>query len=117
MQIRGPATWPWVVRPDTLSPMGYYLLEYALIDDYLARRAAFRDEHLALARDALSRGDLILAGALAEPPDRAVLVWQADDRSVVERFVDRDPYVRNGLVASWTIRPWTVVIGEAAGLS
>ena len=97
--------------------MGYYLLEYALIDDYLARRTAFRDEHLALAREAHRCGDLILAGALAEPPDRAVLVWRTDDRSVVERFIDGDPYVRNGLVTSWTIRPWTVVIGEAAGLS
>jgi uncharacterized protein len=111
------------VRPPILTGrsyhtfhMGYYLLEYALIDDYLARRAVFREAHLALAREAHRRGDLILAGALAEPPDRAVLVWRTDDRSVVERFVDGDPYVRNGLVTSWTIRPWTVVIGEAAGL-
>jgi uncharacterized protein YciI len=96
--------------------MGYYLLEYVLIDDYLARRAAFREVHLAQAREAHLRGDLILAGALAEPPDRAVLVWRTDDRSVVESFADADPYVRNGLVTSWTIRPWTVVIGEAAGL-
>jgi uncharacterized protein YciI len=97
--------------------MGYYLLEYALIDDYLARRAAFREEHLALAREAHRRGDLILAGALAEPADRAVLVWRADDHSVIERCVDGDPYVRNGLVTSWTIRPWTVVIGQATGQS
>jgi uncharacterized protein len=92
--------------------MGYYLLEYVLVDDYLTRRAALREEHLALAREAQRRGDLILAGALAEPPDRAVLVWRTDDRSVIERFVDSDPYVRNGLVTSWTTRPWTVVIGE-----
>jgi uncharacterized protein YciI len=92
--------------------MGYYLLEYVLVDDYLTRRAALREEHLALAREAQRRGDLILAGALAEPHDRAVLVWRTDDRSVIERFVDSDPYVRNGLVTSWTIRPWTVVIGE-----
>ena len=97
--------------------MGYYLLEYTLIDDYLARRATFREAHLALARDARRRGDLILAGALAEPPDRAVLVWRTDDRSVVERFIDGDPYVHNGLVTSWTIRPWTVVIGDGAGQS
>jgi uncharacterized protein len=95
--------------------MGYYLLEYALIDDYLARRAAFREAHLTLAREAHRRGDLILAGAIAEPPDRAVLVWRTDDHSVVERFADSDPYVQNGLVASWTIRPWTVVIGDPAG--
>jgi uncharacterized protein YciI len=95
--------------------MGYYLLEYALIDDYVARRAAFREAHLALAREAQRRGDLILAGALAEPTDRAVLVWRTEDSSVVEGFIDSDPYVRNGLVTSWTIRPWTVVIGEGAG--
>jgi uncharacterized protein YciI len=109
-------------RPSHTPPyhtfhMGYYLLEYALIDDYLARRAAFREAHLALARDAHRRGDLILAGALAEPTDRAVLVWRTDDRFVIERFIDSDPYVHNGLVTSWTIRPWTVVIGEGAGQS
>ena len=93
-------------------PMGYYLLEYVLIEDYLARRASLREAHLALAREANRRGDLVLAGALAEPPDRAVLIWRTDDRSVVERFADDDPYVRNGLVTSWTIRPWAVVIGE-----
>jgi uncharacterized protein YciI len=97
--------------------MAYYLLEYALIDDYLSRRTAFREEHLALAREAQRSGDLILAGALAEPADRAVLVWRTEDRSVVERFADGDPYVRNGLVTSWTIRPWTVVIGDGAGPS
>jgi uncharacterized protein len=97
--------------------MGYYLLEYALIDDHLARRAALREAHLTLAREAHRRGALILAGALAEPHDRAVLGWRTDDRSVVERFARGDPYVRNGLVTSCTIRPWTVVIGEGAGQS
>lgn len=94
--------------------MAFYLLEYALVNDYLERRAALRDEHLGLAREAAGRGELLLAGALAEPPDRAVLVWRSDDRSVVERFVDVDPYVRHGLVRSWTIRPWSVVIDGAA---
>jgi len=97
--------------------MGYYLLEYALTDDYLARRPAFREAHLALAREAHRRGHLILAGALAEPSDRAVLIWRTDDRYIVERFAVGDPYVRNGLVTAWTIRPSTVVIGEAAGLT
>jgi uncharacterized protein YciI len=89
----------------------YLLLEYVLVDDYLERRGPLREEHLALARAAHERGDLVLAGALAEPPDRAVLVWTTDDRSVVTEFVERDPYVREGLVTSWTVRPWTVVVG------
>jgi uncharacterized protein YciI len=38
-------------------------------------------------------------------------VWATEDEDVVRRFVDADPYVRNGLVASWSIRQWNVVIG------
>ena len=34
-----------------------------------------------------------------------------DDPSVVEAFVGRDPYVANGVVTRWRIRPWTVVVG------
>ncbi|WP_116453594.1 YciI-like protein [Blastococcus litoris] len=88
----------------------HLVLEYALADDYLERRAALRDEHLALAREAHERGELLLAGALPDPYDRALLVWTAP-REVVEDFVARDPYVVRGLVTGWTIRPWNVVVG------
>ena len=90
----------------------YLVLEYDLVDDYLDRRAPLRAEHLALAGEAHARGELLLAGALADPTDRAVLVWSTDDRVVVEAFVAADPYVREGLVKSSTIRPWTVVVGD-----
>ena len=88
----------------------HLVLEYSLADDYLERRAALREEHLALAQAAHERGELLLAGALPDPFDRALLVWTAE-REVVERFVEEDPYVVKGLVTSWTIRPWNVVIG------
>ena len=88
----------------------HLLLEYTLADDYLERRAALRDDHLALAREAHDRGELLLAGALPDPYDRALLVWTAP-RDVVERFAAADPYVTNGLVTRWTVRPWNVVIG------
>ena len=88
----------------------HLLLEYTLADDYLERRAALREDHLALAREAHDRGELLLAGALPDPYDRALLVWTAP-REVVERFVAADPYVTNGLVTSWIVRPWNVVIG------
>jgi len=90
--------------------MNYYLLFYHAVEDYVARRAQFRDEHLRLARAAHERGELILGGALADPADAALLVFRAADKSVVEDFVQADPYVINGLVKKWEIRPWTVVI-------
>ncbi len=90
------------------------LLEYALAADYLERRAALRDDHLRLAREAHERGELLLAGAVSDPYDRAVLVWTAP-REVVERFVEADPYVVHGLVRSWTVREWNVVVGGPDG--
>ena len=90
--------------------MNYYLLFYHVVDDYVARRAQFRDEHLRLARAAHERGELILGGALSDPADAALLVFRTADKSVVEDFVQADPYVINGLVKKWEIRPWTVVI-------
>ena len=91
----------------------FWLLEYDLADDYLERRSQFRAEHLGIARDARDRGELVLAGALAEPADRALLVFQGHDASTAERFAAADPYVAKGLVVRWTVRPWTVVIGHA----
>ena len=88
----------------------HLLLEYTLAADYLERRTALRADHLDLARAAHERGELLLAGALPDPYDRALLVWTAP-REVVERFVAQDPYVTDGLVTAWTIRPWTVVVG------
>lgn len=92
--------------------MNYYALIYYVVEDYVARRAAYRDAHLRLAREANRRGELILAGALSDPVDKALLVFRVPDRSVVEEFVRNDPYVKNGLVLRWEIRPWAVVIGN-----
>src|SRR5258708_34763663 len=77
--------------------MNYYALFYELVEDMVARRVPFREEHLRLAREARERGELVLAGALAEPVDRALLVFHVDNKSKVEAFARKDPYVLNGL--------------------
>jgi uncharacterized protein YciI len=90
----------------------YWVLLYDYVDDYLERREAFRQEHLALAEAAHRRNGLRLAGALDRPPTGALFVFEADDVSVVEDFVRADPYVGNGVVRNWRIRPWNVVVGD-----
>ena len=92
--------------------MNYYVLIYETVDDYAARRPAFREQHLRAAREARNRGELVLAGAFADPIDRALLVFCVDDKSKVEDFAGKDPYVVNGLVKRWEVRPWTVVVGN-----
>ena len=92
----------------------HYLLFYDVAADYLERRAAFRAAHLALAWEAAAKGELILGGALADPVDGAVLLFEGESPAVAERFAAADPYVRNGLVTKWRVRPWTTVVGATA---
>ncbi|MHC4781418.1 MAG: YciI-like protein [Planctomycetota bacterium] len=89
----------------------HYLLFYETVEDYVEKRAPHREGHLEYAKAAHDRGELFLAGALAEPADGAVLVFKGDGPSVAEDFAKNDPYVKNGLISKWTVRPWTVVIG------
>ena len=95
--------------------MSYYALFYEVVDDFVSRRAPYRVEHLRLAREAEARGELLLAGACAEPADRALLVFRAPDRRVAEEFARNDPYVTAGLVRRWEVRTWVVVIGDVSG--
>lgn len=95
--------------------MTYFLLEYLLADDYLERRAPLRTAHIKLAGEAQQRGELLIGGALSAPTDRALLLFLGDSPQVAERFAHSDPYVRAGLVKSWTVRPWNIVVG--AGLA
>jgi uncharacterized protein YciI len=92
----------------------HYLLIYDAAPDYVERRAPFRAEHLALARAAHARGELVLGGALADPVDGAVLLFRGDSPAAAEAFAAADPYVRAGLVTRWRVRPWTTVIGDLA---
>ena len=83
----------------------HFLLRYDLVDDHNERRAEFRDAHLALATEASQRGQIVLGGALADRPDRALLAWRVGDRTVIDDLVRADPFVINGLVRSWSVRP------------
>jgi uncharacterized protein len=89
----------------------YYILFYYYIEDYLDRREAYRSEHLANAKIFHKKGELISAGALGNPAKDAMMIFKCDP-SIIEKFVENDPYFKNGLIVNWEIRPWNVVIGS-----
>ena len=91
--------------------MEYYALFYDVVDDFANKKLPFREQHLRLAQQAYTRGEVVLAGALADPA-AALLIFRVNDRAQVENFARQDPYVSNGLVARWEVRPWAVVIGN-----
>jgi uncharacterized protein len=92
--------------------MPHFLLIYELAADYLERRPAFRDRHLALAWEAADRGALLLGGAVGDPVESALLLFS--DAEAAQAFAEADPYVREGLVRSWRVLPWTTVVGRDA---
>jgi len=92
----------------------HYLLFYDVSDDYGERRMPFRSAHIAYARQAVARGDLVLGGAFAGPVDGAVLLFRGPSAAVAESFAASDPYVVNGLVSKWHVREWTTVVGAQA---
>jgi uncharacterized protein len=89
----------------------YYILFYKTVDNYIEKRVPYREEHLKLANASHADGKIVMAGALAEPADSAVLIFKGDSPAVAEDFARNDPYVKNGVIAEWNVRPWTVVIG------
>jgi uncharacterized protein YciI len=93
----------------------YFALLYYVGPDFAQRRGAHRESHLKLVFEANRRGDLVHGGALGDPPDRALLVFRAEDRSIAENFAKADPYVTSGLVQRWEVQPWTIVCGLREG--
>jgi uncharacterized protein YciI len=89
----------------------YFTLFYDYVPDVLEKRAPHRADHMALAKEAQAAGKLVLAGAFDPPTDGALLVFKAERAAEVEDFVHRDPYVKNGVVSGWRVKPWTVVVG------
>jgi uncharacterized protein YciI len=94
--------------------MKHLLLFYEVGDDYLARRATFREAHLQKAWAAHASGELLLGGALSDPVDAAVLLFKGATPRVAAAFAEADPYVVNGLVRRWYVREWMTVAGDAA---
>jgi uncharacterized protein len=94
----------------------HYILFYDVAPDYLTRRTQFRQQHLGLIREAHERGELVIAGALADPADGAVLVFRGPSPEPAEAFAKADPYVLNGLITSWRVRKWNTVIGDGASV-
>ncbi len=89
----------------------HHLLIYEVAPDYMIRRAEFRDAHLQLAWQAAERGDLILGGALGDPVESSLLLFSCDSPEIPAAFARVDPYVLNGVVLRWSVKPWNTVVG------
>lgn len=91
----------------------HYLLFYRFAyEDHAVRREPYRANHLSHAKASAERGELLLGGAFADPMDGAALLFTSAEAA--KAFAETDPYVLNGLVKGWEVRPWTTVVGPWA---
>ncbi|CAM6066390.1 unnamed protein product [Sphagnum tenellum] len=90
----------------------YFAVVYDYVPDILERRGQYRAEHLALANQLVDEGKVLLGGAWGSPVDGALLIFYVHNIKEVQRFIDKDPYVRNGLVTKVDIRPYAVAVGS-----
>jgi uncharacterized protein YciI len=91
--------------------VAHYVLLYEVVENFAVRRMPYREGHLRLAREAHARDELVLAGAVGDPPTKALLVFKSPGGETAEAFARADPYVREGLVRRWEVQPWAVVVG------
>ena len=96
--------------PSPDAPDRLHLLIYDYVEDVLEKRAPYRDGHLDLATTWRDDGKLVMGGAIGSPPHGGVLVFRVDDVQEVEAFAREDPYVKNGVVTTYRVEPWTVVV-------
>jgi uncharacterized protein YciI len=86
-----------------------YLLQYLPGEDFLPLAREHGPAHVARLREFAARGVLLMAGSLDDPPTGAAL-GVFTTREAAEEFARDDPFVRHGVVATWTVRPWNEVL-------
>ncbi len=86
-----------------------YVVFYHSADDVATKAPSVFPAHRARVDEFHARGDLLLVGTFADPQaDGSMSVFRT--REAAQEFVDGDPFVREGVVASYEIREWNEVL-------
>ena len=86
-----------------------YVMTYRAVEDFLPLAQQHAAAHVARLHEFHGRGVLLMVGTFEEPMNgESMGVFTT--RQAAEEFVAGDPFVLNGVVASWTVRPWNEVL-------
>ena len=86
-----------------------YVMTYRAVEGFLPLAQENHPAHSARVDEFARRGDLLMVGTLDEPMNGdAMAVFTT--REAAEEFIAGDPFVLNGVVAGWTVRPWHEVL-------
>ena len=77
---------------------------YEMAPEALSKVADYFPAHRARLDDFHTRGVILAAGPLGNPPEGAMAIFTT--REAAEDFIRGDPFVINGLVSKWRIVEW-----------
>ena len=90
----------------TMGAMTLWMIEYTY-DDNTAGRDQHRPAHRAYLEDLREAGDMVAFGRFEDDGvPGALLIAHAATRDSVEALIAEDPFVTQGLVATYRIRQW-----------
>ena len=90
-----------------------YVLQYEYGADALEKRKPHRTAHLAHIGKQAEKGNIVLAGAVDNPPTGGLLILRNVTPNEIEQIAKEDPYVINGVVQKFTVKPYLAVVGDA----
>jgi uncharacterized protein len=96
----------------TIQPK-LYVLQYEYTEDALEKRKPYRTTHLAHIGKYAEKGNVVLAGAVDNPPTGGLLILRNISPTEIEQLAQEDPYVINGVVKKFTVKPYLAVVGDA----
>ncbi|WP_164704397.1 YciI family protein [Blastococcus litoris] len=85
------------------------VMTYRAVEDFLPLAQQHGPAHVARLQEFSARGELLMVGTFDEPMNGdAMGIFTT--REAAEEFIAGDPFVVNGVVASWTLRPWNEIL-------
>ena len=91
-------------------------MKFAAVIEYLQDKEkveSIRPKHREYLRGLLASGNIFATGPF-EDGYGALIVYEAETLEKAESLLKSDPFHAAGVFVRWTIRPWKVVMGNAA---
>ena len=86
-----------------------YATTWRAVDDFLPLARQHGPAHVQRLHYFHGRGVLLMAGTFDEPMNGdAMGIFTS--RVAAEKFIAGDPFVLNGVVATWALRPWNEIL-------
>jgi uncharacterized protein YciI len=100
---------PAEADPHAGRPAPKAVVLYHSAPDVLERAPTYMAAHGAVIDEFHGAGELLMVGVFGDPArEGAMCVFRT--RDAAERFVRRDPFVTEGLVARYEIRDWNEIL-------